>query len=82
VGPRLARDSERQAETHLDRRPRLPRHRSAGGLEHDRVARQIAGQYHDEKAHEGQKRLSGDKFVSHCVEVAKILVDPRDPSLL
>jgi guanosine-3',5'-bis(diphosphate) 3'-pyrophosphohydrolase len=28
-----------------------------------------------EKAHEGQKRLSGDKFVSHCVEVAKILVD-------
>ena len=28
-----------------------------------------------ERAHEGQKRLSGDKFVSHCVEVAKILVD-------
>jgi len=28
-----------------------------------------------EKAHEGQKRLSGEKFVSHCVEVAKILVD-------
>ena len=28
-----------------------------------------------EKAHEGQKRLSGDKYVSHCVEVAKILVD-------
>ncbi len=28
-----------------------------------------------EKAHIGQKRLSGDKYVSHCVEVAKILVD-------
>ncbi len=28
-----------------------------------------------ERAHEGQKRLSGEKFVSHCVEVAKILVD-------
>ena len=28
-----------------------------------------------EKAHEGQKRLSGERFVSHCVEVAKILVD-------
>src|SRR6476619_414460 len=28
-----------------------------------------------EKAHEGQKRLSGDKYVSHCVEDAKILVD-------
>ncbi len=28
-----------------------------------------------EKAHQGQKRLSGDKYVSHCVEVAKILVD-------
>lgn len=28
-----------------------------------------------ERAHEGQKRLSGDKYISHCVEVAKILVD-------
>src|SRR3954469_24737044 len=28
-----------------------------------------------EKAHEGQKRLSGERFVSHCVEGAKILVD-------
>ena len=28
-----------------------------------------------ERAHEGQKRLSGDRYVSHCVEVAKILVD-------
>ena len=28
-----------------------------------------------ERAHEGQKRLSGENFVSHCVEVAKILVD-------
>ncbi|HUQ19414.1 MAG TPA: bifunctional (p)ppGpp synthetase/guanosine-3',5'-bis(diphosphate) 3'-pyrophosphohydrolase [Gemmatimonadaceae bacterium] len=28
-----------------------------------------------ENAHEGQKRLSGENFVSHCVEVAKILAD-------
>jgi guanosine-3',5'-bis(diphosphate) 3'-pyrophosphohydrolase len=28
-----------------------------------------------EKAHEGQKRLSGDAYVNHCVEVARILVD-------
>ncbi|HUF25723.1 MAG TPA: bifunctional (p)ppGpp synthetase/guanosine-3',5'-bis(diphosphate) 3'-pyrophosphohydrolase [Gemmatimonadaceae bacterium] len=26
-----------------------------------------------ERAHQGQKRLSGEDFVSHCVEVAKIL---------
>ncbi len=28
-----------------------------------------------EQAHAGQKRLSGEDFVSHCVEVAKILAD-------
>ncbi|HEY3258041.1 MAG TPA: bifunctional (p)ppGpp synthetase/guanosine-3',5'-bis(diphosphate) 3'-pyrophosphohydrolase [Gemmatimonadaceae bacterium] len=28
-----------------------------------------------EAAHQGQKRLSGENFVSHCVEVAKILAD-------
>ena len=28
-----------------------------------------------ERAHAGQKRLSGDPFVSHCVEVAKILAE-------
>jgi len=28
-----------------------------------------------ERAHIGQKRLSGENFVSHCVEVAKILAD-------
>jgi guanosine-3',5'-bis(diphosphate) 3'-pyrophosphohydrolase len=28
-----------------------------------------------EQAHAGQKRLSGGEFVSHCVEVAKILAD-------
>ncbi len=30
-----------------------------------------------EAAHLGQKRLSGEDFVSHCVEVAKILADLR-----
>jgi guanosine-3',5'-bis(diphosphate) 3'-pyrophosphohydrolase len=28
-----------------------------------------------ERAHKGQKRLSGEDFVSHCVEVAKILAE-------
>jgi guanosine-3',5'-bis(diphosphate) 3'-pyrophosphohydrolase len=28
-----------------------------------------------ERAHRGQKRLSGEDFVSHCVEVAKILAE-------
>jgi GTP pyrophosphokinase len=28
-----------------------------------------------ERAHHGQKRLSGENYVSHCVEVAKILAD-------
>ena len=28
-----------------------------------------------ERAHLGQKRLSGEQYVSHCVEVAKILAD-------
>jgi GTP diphosphokinase / guanosine-3',5'-bis(diphosphate) 3'-diphosphatase len=27
------------------------------------------------QAHIGQKRFSGDEYVSHCVEVAKILAD-------
>src|SRR5688500_13458803 len=30
---------------------------------------------YSEQAHLGQKRLSGENFVSHCVEVAKILAD-------
>ena len=28
-----------------------------------------------EKAHAGQTRLSGDPYVTHCVQVAKILAD-------
>ena len=28
-----------------------------------------------ERAHAGQKRRSGEDYVSHCVEVAKILAD-------
>ena len=43
----------------------------------DRLDRELLARAYrfSEKAHEGQKRLSGEKFVSHCVEVAKILVD-------
>ena len=28
-----------------------------------------------EKAHKGQKRASGEEYIAHCVEVAKILTD-------
>ncbi|MCL4823852.1 MAG: hypothetical protein KJZ57_06495, partial [Anaerolineales bacterium] len=28
-----------------------------------------------EEAHRGQKRVSGEPYVSHCVAVARILVD-------
>ena len=36
----------------------------------------LARAYHfSEKAHAGQTRKNGDRFVTHCVEVAKILAD-------
>jgi GTP diphosphokinase / guanosine-3',5'-bis(diphosphate) 3'-diphosphatase len=36
----------------------------------------IARAYHfSEKAHKGQKRASGEQYVAHCVEVAKIVTD-------
>jgi GTP diphosphokinase / guanosine-3',5'-bis(diphosphate) 3'-diphosphatase len=36
----------------------------------------IARAYHfSEKAHKGQKRASGEEYIAHCVEVAKILID-------
>jgi len=41
-------------------------------LDHDLLARAYK---FSETAHLGQKRLSGENFVSHCVEVAKILAD-------
>jgi guanosine-3',5'-bis(diphosphate) 3'-pyrophosphohydrolase len=31
------------------------------------------------RAHEGQKRMSGDAYITHCVEVAKILAGLRVP---
>ncbi|HEY4953832.1 MAG TPA: HD domain-containing protein, partial [Gemmatimonadaceae bacterium] len=41
-------------------------------LDHELLARAYR---FSEAAHIGQKRLSGEDFVSHCVEVAKILAD-------
>ena len=32
-----------------------------------------------EKAHEGQRRASGDPYITHCVEVASILAEMRVP---
>ena len=41
-------------------------------LDHDLLARA----YHfSDRAHAGQRRRNGDPFVTHCVEVAKILAD-------
>ena len=43
----------------------------------DRLDRELLARAYrfSERAHEGQKRLSGDAYVNHCVEVARILVD-------
>ncbi|HUP90537.1 MAG TPA: HD domain-containing protein, partial [Longimicrobiales bacterium] len=36
----------------------------------------IVHAYHfSEKAHSGQKRASGEEYVAHCLEVAKIVTD-------
>src|SRR5687768_7559747 len=42
------------------------------GLDHELLQRAYK---YSERAHAGQTRLSGEPFVSHCVEVAKILAD-------
>ena len=41
-------------------------------LDHDTLVRAYR---FSERAHLGQKRLSGENYVSHCVEVARILAD-------
>jgi len=41
-------------------------------LDHELLARAYR---FSEQAHAGQKRFSGEEYVSHCVEVAKILAD-------
>ncbi len=46
--------------------------RRAERLDEDLLARAYR---YSERAHLGQKRLSGEDYVSHCVEVAKILAD-------
>jgi GTP diphosphokinase / guanosine-3',5'-bis(diphosphate) 3'-diphosphatase len=43
----------------------------------ERLDLDLIGRAYDfgERAHEGQKRLSGEPYVTHCVEVARILAD-------
>ncbi len=43
----------------------------------ERLDLDLVGRAYDfsERAHEGQKRLSGEAFVTHCVEVARILAE-------
>jgi GTP pyrophosphokinase len=43
----------------------------------ERLDVDLIGRAYDfsERAHEGQKRLSGEAFVTHCVEVARILAE-------
>ena len=38
--------------------------------------------HYAEKAHEGQKRLSGEPYISHCVSVAGILAELKVPATL
>jgi GTP diphosphokinase / guanosine-3',5'-bis(diphosphate) 3'-diphosphatase len=51
---------------------RLTGERTAERLDEDLLIRAFR---FSERAHLGQKRFSGEDFVSHCVEVAKILAD-------
>ncbi len=50
----------------------VPGERVAERLDEELLARAYK---FSERAHLGQKRLSGEDYVSHCVEVAKILAD-------
>jgi GTP diphosphokinase / guanosine-3',5'-bis(diphosphate) 3'-diphosphatase len=50
----------------------VPGERVAERLDEELLARAYR---FSERAHVGQKRLSGEDYVSHCVEVAKILAD-------
>ncbi len=50
----------------------VPGERVAERLDEELLARAYR---FSERAHMGQKRLSGEDYVSHCVEVAKILAD-------
>jgi GTP pyrophosphokinase len=50
----------------------VPDERVAERLDEELLARAYR---FSERAHLGQKRLSGEDYVSHCVEVAKILAD-------
>jgi guanosine-3',5'-bis(diphosphate) 3'-pyrophosphohydrolase len=47
------------------------------GAETDRLDRELLARAYrfSEEAHRGQKRLTGEPFVTHCVEVAKILAE-------
>ncbi len=48
-----------------------------GEIEADRLDRELLARAYrfSEEAHRGQTRLSGEPFVTHCVEVAKILAE-------
>src|SRR5205085_12963 len=51
-------------------------HPAVDGLPDRLDAELLARAYRfSERAHAGQKRLSGEDFVTHCVEVAKVLAD-------
>ena len=43
----------------------------------DRLDRELLGRAYrySERAHAGQKRKSGEEYVTHCVEVARILAE-------
>ncbi|MEJ7759974.1 MAG: bifunctional (p)ppGpp synthetase/guanosine-3',5'-bis(diphosphate) 3'-pyrophosphohydrolase [Gemmatimonadaceae bacterium] len=55
----------------------IPGWTSNGGSIPDRLDQELLVRAYrfSERAHIGQKRLSGENYVSHCVQVAKILAD-------
>ena len=55
----------------------IPGWNSNGGSIPDRLDQELLARAYrfSERAHIGQKRLSGENYVSHCVQVAKILAD-------
>ncbi|MBR9991049.1 MAG: bifunctional (p)ppGpp synthetase/guanosine-3',5'-bis(diphosphate) 3'-pyrophosphohydrolase, partial [Gemmatimonadetes bacterium] len=69
TAPTLNRDDALAA---LPQRLREPVEAYAERLDLDLIARAYR---FSEKAHTGQKRASGEDYLAHCVEVAKILAD-------
>jgi len=72
VSTRPPTDSEPRQYPPLPDRLRASLEPHAARLDLDLIAHAY---WYGERAHEGQKRVSGEAYMEHCVEVAKILAD-------